>query len=156
MATALQKQSVDEWVSWYAYHADVQQAVIPPAAINALLPLFVAMMAMIRHSMAIVKAAIQHVNLGQVPVLAADQPLVALAKEIQWTWSAIHGEDHFVIMFGCLHIDIGGVLKESSMIYSNSHCCNYEIPVHVVVTATMFHQCSVHVHLATELPYCPL
>ena len=44
--------------------------------------------------MAIVKAAIQHVNPGQVPVLAADQPLFALAREIQWTWPATHGEHH--------------------------------------------------------------
>ena len=36
--------------------------------------------------MAIVKAAVQHLNPCQVPVLAADQPLYALAKEIQWTW----------------------------------------------------------------------
>lgn len=63
---------------------------------------------MIRHSMVIVKAAIQHLNPGQVPLLAADQPLFALAKE-----------DNFVIMFGGLHIEMG-VLKVSSMIYSNS------------------------------------
>ncbi len=114
--TALEKQSIDEWVSWSAYHANVQQAVIPPAAINALLPLFVDSVdsahsvAMIRHSMTIVKAAIQHLTPGQVPVLAADQPLFALDKEIQWTWTATHGEDQFVIMFGGLHIEMG-VLK---------------------------------------------
>ena len=82
---------------------------IPPAAINALLPLFLdnaSSVAMIRHSMDIVKAAIQHLNPGQTPVLAADQPLYARAKEIQWTWPATHGEDHFVIMFGGLHIEM--------------------------------------------------
>ena len=61
---------------------------------------------MIRHSMDIVKAAVQHLNPGQTPVLAADQPLYALAKKIQWTWPATHGEDHFVIMFGGLHIEM--------------------------------------------------
>ena len=126
---------------------------IPPAAINALLPLFLDSahsVAMIKHSMTIIKAAIQHLNPGQVPVLAADQPLFALAKEIQWTWSTAHGEDHFVIMFGGLHIEMG-MLKVSSMIYINSQCSTYEIPVHVVVTATMFHQCLVHMYLATEI-----
>ena len=128
---------------------------IPPVAINALLPLFCLdsahhSVAMIRHSMAIVKAALQHVNHGQVPVLAADQPLFALAKDIQWTWPATHGEDQFVIMFGGLHIEMG-VLMVRSMIYSNSQCCIREIPVHVVVRATLFHQCSVQVHLATEI-----
>ena len=108
---ALEKKKLDkaDWVSWSAYHADIQQAVIPPAAIVALLPLFLEnahSVAMIRHSMDVVKAAVQHLNPGQVPVLAADQPLYALAKEIQWTWPATHGEDHFVIMFGGLHIEM--------------------------------------------------
>lgn len=87
----------------------MHQDIIPPPAINALLPLFLDnahSVAMIRHSMDIVKAAVHHLNPGQVPVLAADQPLFALAKEIQWTWPATHGEDHFVIMFGGLHIEM--------------------------------------------------
>ena len=131
MTTVLQTQSFDEWASLSAYHADVQQAVILPAAINAQLLLFVDSahsVAMIRHSMVIVKAEIQHVNPGQVPVLAADQLLFALDEGIQWICPATHGEDHFVIMFGGLHIEIG-VLKVRSMIYSNSQCCNYNIPV---------------------------
>ena len=106
---ALDNSTTDGWVSWSAYHADMQQAVIPPAAINALLPLFLDdanSVAMIRHSMDIVKAAIQYLNPGQTPVLAADQPLYALAKKIQWTWPATHGEDHFVIMLGGLHIEM--------------------------------------------------
>ena len=61
---------------------------------------------MIKHSMIIVKDAIQHLNPGQVPILAADQPLYALAKQIQWTWSDTLGEDHFVVMFGGLHIEM--------------------------------------------------
>ena len=107
--TAVEKSTMDGWISWSAYHADAHQAVIPPAAITALLPLFLDnahSVAMIRHSMDIVKAAVQHVNPGQIPVLAADQPLYALAKEVQWTWPATYGEDHFVIMFGGLHIEM--------------------------------------------------
>ena len=38
--------------------------------------------AMIKHSMTIVQAAVRHLNSGQVPVLTADQPLFALAKQI--------------------------------------------------------------------------
>ena len=107
--TAVEKATIDGWISWSAYHADTQRAVIPPAAINALLPLFLDnahSVAMIRHSMNIVKAAVHHLNPCQIPVLAADQPLYALAKEIQWTWPDTHGEDHFVIMFGGLHIEM--------------------------------------------------
>ena len=44
--------------------------------------------------MDIVKAAVQHLNPGQTPALAADQPLYT------------HGEDQVVIMFGGLHIEM--------------------------------------------------
>ena len=107
--TAVEKSVTNGWISWSAYHADAHKAVIPPAAINALLPLFLDnahSAAMIRHSMDIVKAAVQHLNPGQTPVLAENQPLYALAKKIQWTWPATHGEDQFVIMFGGLHIEM--------------------------------------------------
>ena len=108
---ALKKEQLErtEWISWSAYHAGIQVAANPPAAIIALLPLFLDSahsVAMIKHSMTIVKAAVQHLNPGQVPVLTADQPLFALAKEIQWTWPSTLGEDHFVIMFGGLHIEM--------------------------------------------------
>ena len=108
---ALEKQSLqkNDWISWSAYHASIQEAVLPPAAINALLPLFLDSahsVAMIKHSMLVVQAAVRHLNAGQVPVLALDQPLYAIAKQIQWTWPATLGEDHFVVMFGGLHIEM--------------------------------------------------
>ena len=40
--------------------------------------------ALITHSMEIVGAAVNHLNPGKVPVLAVDQPLYCLAKDIQW------------------------------------------------------------------------
>ncbi len=105
---ALPKEHLDkmEWVFWSAYHADIQNTVIPAAAINALLPLFLDSahsVAMTKHSMNMVRAAVEHLNPGQVPVLAADQPLYALAKQIQWSWPSTLGEDKFVVMFGGLH-----------------------------------------------------
>lgn len=83
------------------------------AAISALLPLFkdnAHSVAMIKHSMTMVQAAVQHLNPGQVPVITADQPLFALAKQIQWTWPSTLGENHFVVMFGGLHIEMA-ILK---------------------------------------------
>ena len=56
---------------------------------------------MILHAMNIVKSAVE-----QVPVIAFDQPLFALAKQIQWQMPQAHGEDQFVIMFGGLHIEM--------------------------------------------------
>ena len=105
VVNALKKENLakDEWVPWSAYHASIQTTEIPPAAINALLPLLLEnahSVAMIKHSMDIVETSVQYLNPGQIPVLAADQPLFALAKQIQWTWPATYGEDQFVIMFG--------------------------------------------------------
>ncbi len=45
-------------------------------------------------------------NPSQVPVLAADKPLYALAKQIQWSWPSTLGEDKYVIMFGGLHVEM--------------------------------------------------
>ena len=61
---------------------------------------------MIRHSMNVVRDAINFLNPGQSPVLACDQPLYALAKGIQWTWPETHGEDQYVVMLGGLHIEL--------------------------------------------------
>lgn len=60
--------------------------------------------AMIKHSMNIVKESVNHLNPGQVPVVTLDQPLFALAKEIQWYYPDTHAENNF-IMFGGLHIE---------------------------------------------------
>ena len=35
-----------------------------------------------------------------------DQPMYAIAKQIQWNWPETHGEAHMVIMFGGLHIEM--------------------------------------------------
>ena len=92
---------------------------------TSLLPLFlesVHTVAMIKHSFCIVKSAVKHLNPGQTPVLTYDQPLYALAKQIQWTWPDDYGEYKFVIMFGGLHIEmaalktIGDWLKGSSWV----------------------------------------
>ena len=62
--------------------------------------------------MDIVEAVVQHLNPGQVPMIAVDQPLYALAKQIQWSWTTTtHGEDVFV-MLGGLHIE-KAILKVS-------------------------------------------
>jgi len=98
--------------SWAAYHASHQepgQAIITQ---TSLLPLFhesAHTVAMIRHSMDVVRSAIEHLNPGQTPVLAFDQPLFALAKQIQWKWPETHGEDKLVVMFGGLHVEMAAL-----------------------------------------------
>jgi hypothetical protein len=66
-----------------------------------------------------IKDTVTFVNPGHVPVMAADQPIYAVAKQIQWQCPDRYGEDKFVIMFGGLHIElaaprsIGTFLKDS-------------------------------------------
>ena len=103
----------DESVSWAAYHADQQpkQPKHPEpgssVALTSLLPLFydqAKSVAMIRHSMDVIKRAVDILNPGQIPIITVDQPL-----QIQWRWPETHGEDHFVILFGGLHIEMAAL-----------------------------------------------
>ena len=55
---------------------------------------------MVKHSMDIVRKAVQYLNAGQTPVVTFDQPLYTIAKQIQWKWPEIYGEDKFVVMSG--------------------------------------------------------
>ena len=99
-----------ECLSWAAYHSrrqkeqdDTQQA------ISSLLPLFPddsKSVAMIRHAVEMIRRAVTHLNPGQVPVIALDQPLYAVAKQIQWNWPESYGEHRVIMMFGGLHIEM--------------------------------------------------
>ena len=102
----------DENISWSAFHASRQPQIARTISSTALLPLFLDSAhteAMIRHSMDVVKNAVEHVNLGQTPVVTLDQPLFALAKQIQWKWPEKYGEDKMVVMFGGLHIEMAAL-----------------------------------------------
>ena len=64
-----------------------------------------------------VKETTSFLNPTQTPVITADQPLFALAKQIQWHWPDEYG--NFVVMMGALHIEmaalrmVGHILKGS-------------------------------------------
>ncbi|KAJ8385469.1 hypothetical protein AAFF_G00185650 [Aldrovandia affinis] len=95
--------------SWAAFHASRQPPDARVICPTSLLPLFLESahtVAMIRHSMDVVKNAVEHMNPGQTPVVTFDQPLFALAKQIQWKWPESYGEDQIVVMFGGLHIEM--------------------------------------------------
>ena len=61
---------------------------------------------MVKHGMNVLKEITDYLNPGQIPVMAVDQPLSALAKYAQWSWPQTLGEDKFVVMFGGLHIEM--------------------------------------------------
>ena len=92
-------------MSWAAFSASQASLSSRSPAIISLLPMFTEnahSFAMILHSIKVVKSAVQHVNPSQIPVVAFDQPLFAIAKQIQWT-VADYGESSFVPMFGGPH-----------------------------------------------------
>ena len=100
-------------VSWAAFHANrVPSTSDFHLSTSALLPLFkeeAASAAMICHAVDVVIQAVKHLNPGQVPVLACDQPLYAIAKKIQWTWPEKYGEDKLFIMLGGLHTELAAL-----------------------------------------------
>jgi hypothetical protein len=96
-------------VSWSGYHASKQQQRSLKPGVSSFLPLFQdesKSVAKIRHSMNVIKKRTEHLNPGQVPVIAVDQPLFAVAKQIQWNWPQTHGEQNFAILLGGLHIEM--------------------------------------------------
>ena len=110
----------EEVVSWGAFHSCDLFSSPTASAMSALSPLLpdqANSVAMIRHAMDIIKLSVNQLNLGQVPVIALDQPLFAITKEIQWNWSDLYGEKKFVVMFGGFDIEmaflkvIGGLLE---------------------------------------------
>ena len=101
-------KKTETMVSWSAYHGERQQH-INTRCQSSLLPLFAECahsLAMIKHAITVVMKAVEHLNPGQTAVIAFDQPLFALAKEIQWRHPDTMGEDKLVIMLGGLHIEL--------------------------------------------------
>ena len=95
-------------ISWPSYHAK-NQSDEKEVDISVLLSLFrkrSKSATMTRHVIGVVKQAVNHVNPNQTPVIALDQLLYAIAKQIQWNWSNIYGVEKFVIMMGALHIEM--------------------------------------------------
>ena len=112
----------EENLSWSAYNASLQTDTVKMKALTALLPLFheqAKSFSMIEHSMKLILRLTRFLNPEQVPVLAMDQPLYAVAKELQWRKTEILGEDKFLVMLGGLHTEmaftrtIGDFLKNS-------------------------------------------
>ena len=102
------------WLSWGAYYASLEAKsnTSNPVSHTALLPLFhetSKSVAMIKHSIDVIQKAVNLLNPGQVPIICMDQPLYAVAKQIQWNWPPLYGEGQLVVMFGPLHIEMGAL-----------------------------------------------
>ena len=99
-------------VSLSAYHGERRKRENARCQIS-LLPLFAEAahsIAMIKHTITVAIRAVEHLNQGQAAVIASDQPIYGLAKEIQWRYPDTMGEDKLVVMLGGLLIELA-VLK---------------------------------------------
>ena len=96
-------------VSWAAYWASKSSLSSHQPALISLLPMFTEnahSLAMIAHAINVISSAVKHLNSSQIPVVAVDQPLFALAKQIQWKVGGVYDESHVVVMLGGLHIEM--------------------------------------------------
>ena len=102
------KLKPNDFVSWAAFRTlQTLQLSFRPAIIS-LLPMFVEnahSLATMAHIMNVIKAAVQHLNPSQTPVIMLDQPLFALAKEIQWKLTDLN-KCQFVLMLEGLHTEM--------------------------------------------------
>ncbi|KAL8624293.1 hypothetical protein ACOMHN_034016 [Nucella lapillus] len=74
---------------------------------------------MMKHAIDIITNAVKFLNPGQNPVIACDQPLFALAKQIQWRHRDLYGESRMTVVLGGLHTEmaflkaLGSLLRDS-------------------------------------------
>ena len=104
-----EKLTTNDAIAWAAYYAALQPPIEDLPALRALLPLFyekAATPAMIKHGMDVQRRTTQHLNSGQIPVTTFDQPLLALAKIVQWKWPITYGEKVHVVMLGGLNTEM--------------------------------------------------
>ena len=95
-------------IPWSAYYANLQ-LVQRPKCTSFLLPLlneYVQTPAMVRHTFDIIKLACNKLNPDQPIVVTCDQPVYAVAKQVQWLLPTQYGEDHVIVMMGGLHIEM--------------------------------------------------
>ena len=103
-------QSVD--MSWATYHASIQPLginLICPSALLSLFHVSLHTVTMVKHSMDVVRKAVQHFDAGQTPVENPYQPLYATANQIHWKMPYMYGEDKFVVMIGGMHIEMAAL-----------------------------------------------
>ena len=107
-------------VTWSAHNAAQTREQSFAISMSALMPLLrnqAHEMSTIKHVMDKVKETTSFLNPTRTPVITADQPLFALANQIQWHWPDEYGK--FVVMMGTLHIEmaalrmVGRILKGS-------------------------------------------
>ena len=100
-------------LTWSAHHASSKRSPEFEVSLTSLLPLLrdqAHSVATVKHVMDKVRDVVDFLNPHyQVPVITADQPIYALAKQVQWQWPERYGEDRYLVMFGGLHIEMAAL-----------------------------------------------
>ena len=112
-------------LSWSAFNASLLESTTGRKDLSVLLHLFresLKSAAMIRHGMDVTKLAVDHVNKDQTPVIAFDQPLYTLAKQVQWNWKDHYGEDKFVVIMGPSHIEMAALKTLGDWLQDSGWC----------------------------------
>eukprot|EP00112_Aurelia_sp_Birch-Aquarium-sp1_P016940 Seg3882.4 transcript_id=Seg3882.4/GoldUCD/mRNA.D3Y31 product="hypothetical protein" protein_id=Seg3882.4/GoldUCD/D3Y31 len=94
---------------WPVFHSQRKEVQVRPKSSSLLLPMFpncAHSVPVIKHSMKVAVTLTDNANPGQTPVLVCDQPLFALANQIQSTWPTEFAEDHFMVMMGGLDVEM--------------------------------------------------
>ena len=78
--------------------------------------------AMIKHGLDIIKTAVDGVNKEQAPVVVFDQPLYAIAKQVQWNWKEIYRNGKFVVMIGRLHTEMAALKTLGDWLEDSGWC----------------------------------
>jgi len=115
--------SSDALCNWSTFYAKQSPSSPSPKCKTSLLPLFQESStdpSMVYHAMILVKRSTEVLNPTQIPVMTCDQPIYAIAKQLQWSGlDPTISEGRFFVMLGGLHIEksalklIGDVLKDS-------------------------------------------
>ena len=118
-----QDAPLTEVITWSGHNSQhMSDDTIKPDAITGVFPLFpdkAATPSVVQHAMKLSLLATDKLNPGQSCVLGADQPIYALAKQLQWAFPNTLGEGKLVMMMGALHIEdkmhqmIGKVLRDT-------------------------------------------
>ena len=96
----------DEVITWSVYNPRLMNDdLLKPPAVIGVLPLFPNKASMIKHAMQLTMQGRSFLNPGQTGIIGADQPLYAIAKQLQWTFAETVGGDKLVMMLGALHIE---------------------------------------------------
>lgn len=66
-----------------------------------------------------VQDIVAYLNPGQEPIITADQPIYALAKQVQWHWPEQYGEDNYLVMFRGLHVEITALRSIGTLLHGS-------------------------------------